>query len=91
MFHRNGEIPDQPIQTKTAGNIAGTKLKRKRLTGIRSSYFDEQALKEESAMKCREMNNMLSLYIDRMLEDSQVKEIEEHLAACETCRNEYHG
>ncbi len=48
-------------------------------------------LKEESAMKCREMNNMLSLYIDRMLEDSQVKEIEEHLAACETCRNEYHG
>ena len=40
-------------------------------------------------MKCNECRELLSLYIDQMLDESQVKEIEEHLAVCETCRKEY--
>lgn len=40
-------------------------------------------------MKCNEINELLSLYIDQMLEESQGKEIEEHLAVCDACRKEY--
>lgn len=40
-------------------------------------------------MKCNECRELLSLYIDQMLDESQAKEIEEHLSACETCRKEY--
>lgn len=40
-------------------------------------------------MKCNECRELLSLYIDQMLDESQAKEIEEHLAVCETCRKEY--
>jgi len=40
-------------------------------------------------MKCNEIRELLSLYIDQMLDESQVKEVEEHLSACDACRNEY--
>jgi len=40
-------------------------------------------------MKCNEIRELLSLYIDQMLDESQLKEIEEHLSVCETCRKEY--
>lgn len=40
-------------------------------------------------MKCNQINELLSLYIDRMLDDSQGKEVEEHLASCDSCRKEY--
>jgi len=40
-------------------------------------------------MKCNECRELLSLYIDQMLDESQTKEIEEHLSVCETCRKEY--
>jgi len=40
-------------------------------------------------MKCNEIRELLSLYIDQMLDESQIKEVEEHLSACDACRNEY--
>lgn len=40
-------------------------------------------------MKCNEIRELLSLYIDRMLDEDQLKAVEEHLSACEACRNEY--
>ncbi len=40
-------------------------------------------------MKCNEIKELLSLYIDRMLDESQLKEIEEHLSVCDGCRKEY--
>lgn len=40
-------------------------------------------------MKCNEIRELLSLYIDQMLDESQVKEIEEHLSVCDACRKEY--
>lgn len=40
-------------------------------------------------MKCNEIRELLSLYIDGMLEEDQLKIVEEHLTACEACRNEY--
>ncbi len=40
-------------------------------------------------MKCNDIRELLSLYIDQMLDESQVKEVEEHLSACDACRNEY--
>ncbi|AGL00775.1 zf-HC2 domain-containing protein [Desulfoscipio gibsoniae] len=40
-------------------------------------------------MQCRDIYEMLSPYIDGMLESSQVVQVEEHIAACEACRLEY--
>ncbi len=40
-------------------------------------------------MNCHETNELLSLYIDRMLDESQAKEVEAHLSSCDSCRNEY--
>lgn len=40
-------------------------------------------------MKCNEIRELLSLYIDRMLGEDQSKAVEEHLSACEACRKEY--
>jgi len=40
-------------------------------------------------MKCNEIRELLSLYIDRMLDENQLKEVEEHLSTCDACKNEY--
>lgn len=40
-------------------------------------------------MKCDEMQELLSLYIDNQLEESEVKAVEEHLSACSACKREY--
>jgi hypothetical protein len=40
-------------------------------------------------MKCDEIRELLSLYIDRMLDESQAREVEEHLSACSDCRKEH--
>lgn len=40
-------------------------------------------------MKCNEIKELLSLYIDKMLDESEMKEVEEHLSACAACRKEY--
>lgn len=40
-------------------------------------------------MECNQINELLSLYIDRMLDENQVREVEEHLASCDSCRKEY--
>ncbi len=40
-------------------------------------------------MKCNDINELLSLYIDRMLDESQTKEVEEHLSSCDSCRTVY--
>jgi len=40
-------------------------------------------------MQCHNIYEMLSPYIDGMLESSQVVQVEEHLAACAECRLEY--
>ncbi len=40
-------------------------------------------------MQCRNICEMLSPYIDDMLESSQVVEVEEHIAVCAACRLEY--
>lgn len=40
-------------------------------------------------MKCNEIRELLSLYIDRMLDEKQLKEVEEHLSTCDACKNEY--
>jgi hypothetical protein len=41
-------------------------------------------------MNCNEIKELLSLYIDRMLDESQAAEVEEHLSSCDSCRKEYH-
>lgn len=46
-------------------------------------------IRRESVMKCSEIRELLSLYIDNMLDDNQVKEVEEHLSSCDACRKEY--
>jgi len=40
-------------------------------------------------MPCRNINEMLSPYIDGMLEASQAAQVEQHIAACAACRTEY--
>lgn len=40
-------------------------------------------------MECFEIKENLSLYIDQMLDDTQMKEISEHLSCCEACRQDY--
>ncbi|KAF1084130.1 hypothetical protein SPSYN_02783 [Sporotomaculum syntrophicum] len=40
-------------------------------------------------MQCRNICEMLSPYIDGMLESSQVVQVEEHIAGCASCRLEY--
>ena len=40
-------------------------------------------------MKCNEIKELLSLYIDGMLDEGERKEVEEHLSACLECRKEY--
>ncbi len=40
-------------------------------------------------MKCTEISELLSLYIDNMLDENQVREVEEHLSSCDACRKEY--
>ncbi|MDF3000611.1 MAG: hypothetical protein K0Q48_730 [Bacillota bacterium] len=40
-------------------------------------------------MECNEIRELLSLYIDQMLDDHEQKEIEKHLSACEACNQEY--
>jgi Predicted integral membrane protein len=42
-------------------------------------------------MKCDEIRELLSLYIDRELDESQMKIVADHLAACDSCKNEYTG
>lgn len=40
-------------------------------------------------MKCDEMQELLSLYIDKKLDEGEIKAVEEHLSACDACRREY--
>ena len=40
-------------------------------------------------MKCDEMQELLSLYIDNELEENEIKAVEEHLSICGDCRREY--
>lgn len=40
-------------------------------------------------MKCNEIRELLSPYIDKMLDELEMREVEEHLSACSGCRNEY--
>lgn len=40
-------------------------------------------------MKCDKIKEMLSLYIDQMLDDNMKKEIEEHISTCNLCKKEY--
>ncbi|HHU17597.1 MAG: anti-sigma factor family protein [Anaerovoracaceae bacterium] len=40
-------------------------------------------------MKCDKTREMLSLYIDKMLDDNLKKEIEEHISTCNLCKKEY--
>lgn len=46
-------------------------------------------IKEGSVMNCDKIREMLSLYIDQMLDDDLKKEIEEHISTCNLCKNEY--
>ena len=39
-------------------------------------------------MNCKDMNELLSLYIDNELSDTERKGFEDHLEACEACRHE---
>ncbi|HHW49076.1 MAG TPA: hypothetical protein GXX14_10760 [Clostridiaceae bacterium] len=38
--------------------------------------------------KCREINELMSLYIDNQLDDSACTEFEKHINACDSCREE---
>lgn len=40
-------------------------------------------------MKCTEIKELLSLYIDGMLDEGERQELEAHLSACPDCRKEY--
>ena len=40
-------------------------------------------------MKCSEIRELLSLYIDNMLEESLIDEVAAHIAACPECKSEY--
>lgn len=40
-------------------------------------------------MKCDEIRELLSLYIDQMLDDNQRSDVEKHLSGCEACQKEY--
>lgn len=40
-------------------------------------------------MKCNEIRELLSLYIDNMLEDELKSEVEKHIAFCPECKKEY--
>ena len=40
-------------------------------------------------MKCDKIRELLSLYIDQMLDENQIKQVEEHLAVCAACNKEY--
>lgn len=40
-------------------------------------------------MECNEIRELLSLYIDQMLDDTQMNEVEQHLAICAACKKEY--
>ncbi len=40
-------------------------------------------------MECNEIRALLSLYIDEMLENDQMKDVETHLSDCAVCREEY--
>ncbi|HWQ80002.1 MAG TPA: zf-HC2 domain-containing protein [Anaerovoracaceae bacterium] len=40
-------------------------------------------------MKCKKVRELLSLYIDNMLDEGETKEVEEHLSACGDCEKEY--
>ena len=39
-------------------------------------------------MNCNKIRDLLSLYIDQMLDEDQVKEVDEHLSTCDSCRKE---
>ena len=39
-------------------------------------------------MKCREINNKLSLYLDDLLDPEESAEIREHLNVCDSCSRE---
>ncbi len=43
----------------------------------------------KNEMSCIDIREVLSLYLDHMLDESQMKEIEAHLAVCDACRIEY--
>lgn len=40
-------------------------------------------------MNCKKVKNLLSLYIDDMLEEDQAHSVREHLVTCDCCRQEY--
>jgi hypothetical protein len=40
-------------------------------------------------MRCHELREQLSAYIDGMLDSSLVEQVEEHIASCAECRTEY--
>ncbi len=40
-------------------------------------------------MKCNEIRELLSLYIDQMLDENVARDVEEHLSVCDACRKEY--
>ena len=39
-------------------------------------------------MECNNVRELLSLYIDNMLDDEQMREVEKHLATCDACKKE---
>lgn len=39
-------------------------------------------------MKCNEINDKLSLYIDNELSNEEMLQMEEHLQSCEKCQKE---
>jgi|GEM_PF-1852607 Predicted transmembrane transcriptional regulator (anti-sigma factor) len=39
-------------------------------------------------MKCEEIRELLSLYIDKSLDENEMKAVEEHLSSCEDCSRE---
>lgn len=40
-------------------------------------------------MKCNDIREMLSPYLDNMLEKNQMKNVEDHLDVCDSCKKEY--
>ena len=40
-------------------------------------------------MECKEIREILSLYIDNMLDENIAEEISMHLSSCDACKNEY--
>ena len=44
--------------------------------------------REEKVMKCEQVSELLSAYIDEMTSEKETKALEAHLAQCADCRQE---